>query len=625
MISPHVWQAWLPPVKQSAVEWIPQNVWMPPGTESDGQYDLDVAPHTRGVLEAWDDPDVREITLCWATRNMKTTTVISLLIFTAATAPCSMAMGSCDEPSIDRVIDEQLYPMLERCEATSPLLPPPHRRGKDSVKLKSCRIRKAYGGSPGSVAGYPAEIVAINEYSKWPRHKSSEADTARGFAQRAKGFPFTSKVIKESSPGEKATCRVWTDLHAKTTDRRMFHVQCPHCREYQVLEFGDKDTAYGIKWERPKSGSSDPLLAEATAYYMCRHCAGHIQNEDRALMMRSGVWLSEGQSISKRGKITGKRKVESSHIGFGPLSSLYSLLISGWGQIVKEFLSCGNDPEKLREFNNSTLALVWDPVPKKLDPDDVISRLCIPTARRVICPDWTVFLTRGSDVQDDASRFKWDVLAWGPKGRSAVIDWGETYGQPAFKGLIQTISYPATDGGTPFTVMGTAIDSGDGDMTEELYRFCRDVPRCMPAKGASSKFEQAYKENPIGDPKFAGLKLLLVNTHRSQRWLEGHLKGLVTNPEIAFTLPLEASVDPFYVQELLNEACVDGIWQKTGDNDHRDAIRYAWAMAMRITRQGSTFDKLIPRNLATQQQESQDSDPRTESIFTSGGGRQWPK
>lgn len=341
-------------------------------------------------------------------------------------------------------------------------------------------------------------------------------------------------------------------------------------------------------------------------------------------MMRSGVWLSEGQSISKKGKITGKRKVESSHIGFGPLSSLYSLLISGWGQIVKEFLSCGSDPDLLRNFMNSTLALIWDPAPKKVDPDEVVKRLVIVTARRGLCPDWTVFLSRGSDVQDDASRFKWATLAWGPKARSAVIDWGETYGQAAFAELIRTTTYSAADGGPPFSVLGTLVDTGDGDMTEELYQFCKDVNRCRPGKGSSHKFEQAYKENPIGDPKYAGMKLISVNTHRSQRWIEGHLKGLITNPEIAFTLPLEASVDAFFIQELLNEVYVDGHWTKTGDNDYRDAIRYAWAMAMRLTNQGSTFDRLIPRQIAIAERPIEREDNSARSIFTSGGGRQWP-
>lgn len=623
MISPHVWDAFLPPIRHSAVEWIPANVWMPPNTEHDGMFDFDVAPHTRGVLEAWDDPEVREITLCWATRNMKTSTVISLMIFAAATSPCSMALGSCTEQKIDEVITEQFYPMLERCEATRDLLPPPNRRGKNSIELKNCRIRKAFSGSPGSVAGYPAEIVGLNEYSKWTHSKSTEADTARGFLQRGKGFPYTSKAIKESSPADIATCRVWKDIHAPTTDRRTYNVQCPHCGNYQLLEFGDRDSPFGIKWERPKSGHSDPLRVEATAYYLCRHKGCKIHSEERAVMMRTGVWLSEGLSIDKNGRVKGKRKVQSSHIGFGPLSSLYSLLISGWGQIAKDFILCGKDPEKLKDFWNSTLALVWDPKPKIVLPHELAVRLCDAAHHRGICPDWTVFLTRGSDVQQDADLFIWDVLAWGCKGRTAVIDWGETYGRDAFREMLRDTHYTAADGGPPFPVNGTLLDTGDGDMTEILYEFCKSAVRCRPGKGASHKFVPWYDENPLNaekyGSKFKGMQLITVNTHRTQRYLEGHFKGLHTDPESAFTLPIEASLDEEYLEQLLAEVLTDGKWEETGPNHHRDAIRYAVTLAMKLTRGGSTFHNLVPRSLYDDQRGQQ-----RESIFTSGGGRQWP-
>jgi phage terminase large subunit GpA-like protein len=623
VISPHVWDAWLPPKKQYAVEWIPENVWMPLGSEHDGQFDFALAPHTRGVLEAWDDPEVREITLCWATRNMKTSTLISLMIFAAACSPCAMAIGSCDENSIDRVIDEQLYPMMERCEATKHQLPPAHRRGKDMIRLKHCRIRKAFGGSAGSVAGYPAEIVAINEYSKWPRNKSSEADTARGFVQRVKGFPYTSKVIKESTPGEKSSCRVWADLHNATTDRREFNVPCPLCGEFQVLEFGDRDSLHGIKWEKPKTGHTDPLKAEATAYYSCKHCQGHILSEDRAAMMRRGVWLSEGQSINKQGKISGKRKVASNHIGFGPLSSLYSLLISGWGQIVKEFLACGNDPEKLRDFTNSTLAIVWDPKPKVLTTDQLADRVCVPGLRRGLCPDWSVFLTRGIDVQQQANFFVWDVVAWGPKGRGHVVDWGETFGADALIPILKSQIYPHADGGAPLSIARNFLDTGDGDMTEDLYRLCKILARTTPGKGSSHKFLQQYQESPLDDKGHKGMKLLIVNTHRSQNWLEGIFKGYSTDPTVGLTLPEDARIDTDYMEQLLNEVLLNGKWEETGPNHHRDALRYAWAIAQRLTKYGSVFETLQSRQAPILVAETDEPESSRPNFITSGGGRQW--
>lgn len=621
MVGSNVWNSWERPVKPSAVDWIPKNVWLPPGGEKDGLFNFDDAPHTKGVIEAWDDDSVREITLCWATRNAKTTTMISLMCLVGANYPSPMGYGSCDEMSVDRSIDEQLYPMLERCEGTRRKLPPPSRRARNCIWLQNCRIRKAFGGSAPSVAGWPAKYIFINEADKWPRRQSSEADSLRGFSQRVKGFPFDSKILKESTPGELETSRIWADLTAETTDQRRYWVPCPHCGEFQLLDFGDRDSHWGIKWDKPKSGRTELIRAQETAYYLCIHNGCKIGNEDRAIMMRQGAWLSMEQSITRDGRIIGEHK-PSWHIGFGPLGSEYSLLISGWGQLVKDFLSCGNDPEKLRDFTNSSRALPWDPKPVTAKPSDLAERLASNVSLGV-CPEWAVFLTRGVDVQDEARTFVSDVVAWGPRGRSQVIDRREFYSQADYAAHHKSALYRHADGGPPLEVIATLMDSGDGDVSDEIYRFCRTLPRCLPCKGASAKMERAVKPSPLHDSEGVPVQLMMINTHRSQNWLEGHLKG--TTQGEPFTIALELRWDMAYLEQLLAEVKVCGKWEKTGTNDHRDAVRYAWAGAMYCTDEGAAFDHMQPRMVAkipVAQYDDDDSGP-VDTFATRGGGRTW--
>lgn len=633
-----------PPVRPPAVEWIPQHVRTMPGSEYDGLFDFDLAPHTRGVIEAWDDERIREITLCWATRNMKTSTMIALLIYAAVHTPRPMAFGSCDEPSIDRTIDEQIYPMLEACEDTRPQLLPERLRGKKAIKLQRCRIRKAFGGSKSSVAGYPACYIFVNELDKWPIKRSSEADAVRGFRQRTKGYPYEHKIIQESTPGELQTSRVWAELTAKTTDQRQYWVPCLRCGGFQLLTFDH------VKWDKAKNGHSDPLIADETAHYVCALCQKKNFNEDRPEMMRAGRWVSEGQTIDHRGKLRGKPKVESPRVGFGPLSSLYSLLISGWGQIATDFLLCGKDYEKLRDFRNSTLSLPHDRQPKKTEPHELAARLGTDEPIGVV-PAWAVFLTRGVDVQAGANVFPWSVHAWGPGGRNALVDTGIWLSlAEAEDHLRRNEPFPHADGGRPLPVALTFIDSGDGHVTEDIYQLCRRLRRVLPCKGSSkSNFPEAYQLSPLDEDEQptdkrrkilrGGIQLVIVNTNRSQAWIKGVLSGETPREgPFGMSLPAESVLDVELLEELLAEVCIEEpdsngyprkIWKKTGCNDRRDTSRYAWTAAMMITNHGKFWNSLPARRRV--EEPAQDSAAavaprraRKKSLATQGGGREWP-
>lgn len=572
---------------------------MPLEAEYNGLFDFDMAPHTRGVLDAWDDETVRQIYLCWATRNMKTSLMISIMLCAAANYPSPMGYGSCDEMSVDRSIDEQLYPMLRRCAATAEKLGPLAKQGRDNIRLKDCRIRKAFGGSPASVAGWPAKFIFVNEADKWPRRLSREADAVRGFTNRVRGFPYDSKIMIESTPDilhpdPALSSRIWGYLTAKGTDQRTYKVECPYCGHWQVLDFGTRDSAWGIKWDQSKSGHSDPRKAEETAHYRCPAKGCKILNQDRADMMRSGQWVSNGQSINRKGKIVGRRAVNSPNVGFGPLGSEYSLLIDGWGQLAREFLACNGEVTKLKDFTNSVRSLPWDPQPEKIDRNELGKRLCHDVDRGV-CPEWAVFLTRGCDVQNHGTTIIWSVVAWGPGGRSAVIDFGECSSQAEYSNLHRTSLYRHADGGPPLSVLLTLIDSGDGNVTDDIYRLCRSLPHCFPCKGGTHKFEKAFKPSDLHDSDGIPIKLIFVHSERSQGWIESHLRGYAKSAP--FNLFREARFDASYIDQLLSEAKVENAWTKLGVQDQRDAVRYAWVAAQMCTDDGAAFDHMQPRKV----------------------------
>jgi phage terminase large subunit GpA-like protein len=592
-----------------SVEWIPAHVVIPEETETPGLFDLELFPYVRGVLEAVDDQSVREIYMQWAARNAKTTTALACLLFWGCTAPRPSLFGSSNEEKADETIDSQLYPMLEACRETRYQLRPKHMRNKRYVALDRCRIRRSFSGAPSTMAGFPACYGVASEVSKWTTKRSTEASPLKLFTQRAKLYPFESKFLFESTPGLKGHCAISALMEHPDTERRRYWCPCPHCGAYQLLKLGTGEPGTGgLIGKRGPNGRTSVQHAAEHTYYECEHKGCKIENQDRPAFIRGGVWLSEGQSI-RRGRIVGEPKVRSHRVGFGPLSSLHSLAIAGWEQILVDFLTANAEgKEALRDFVNSTLAEPWDPAPVHVTAHDLAGRLCTELHAAGVVPSWSRFLTLGVDVQETAERFVWVLAGWGDGGRGAEL----AHGQATWDDLVELLRQPWShaDGGPPLFISLGLMDSGDE--AETVYQLCRQVRNLRPAKGLSKPIRTEYREvNLKADQRrskaaVGDVLLLEINTDWTQRWLQKHLNGERGPNDAAFALSIHSRLDLDFLDQLLNEQRIEEIdargyptivWQKrtSGPNDYRDALRLAKVAGSRLTDQGKHWTRLPPR------------------------------
>jgi phage terminase large subunit GpA-like protein len=639
-----VWEEWTPPPEIRARDWIPENVVIPDETESPGPFDMDLVPHVEGVLDAVDDPDVHDIYLCWAARNAKTTTAFSILSYFAGVKPRPMMYGNADEEVANDAIETQFYPLLESCEPLRRKLPPAHKRNKKMVKLDRCRIRRSYAGSPASMRGFPACYALASEISAWPTRKSNDANALHLFGQRGKLFPFDRKYIYESTPAMVGNCKISELISKPGVDVRIRIVPCPHCGEYQQLTFGTSDAdSAGIKWDK-KHGHATPQQAEETAWYQCVNGC-RIENDDRPAMMRMGVWWPVDDPLPPKRDRRRRRKLadppfRSSSVGFDKLSTLYSLLISGWGQLAREWLEVKDNPEALRDFINSTLCQTWDPAPKTVEPLELGARLAGFTSQSV-CPDWSVFLTEAIDVQEGASEFHWSVCAWGQHARGAVVDYGVCLGEESLLyHLTHESAYPHEDGGPTLSPLRRAIDSGDGEFTEYIYSLCRrNKPlHLIPVKGDNKSNFVEMAVPSIIDPnkkrrrsrrhshKLVTDVIYRINTNRTQDWVESIIHDRIKpDDDDGFTLAREIALDEQFLEELLNERAVwekkdNGYkvrsWRKIGPNEQRDTLRYNRAMAEMVTNHGKHWKKQR-RQTTVRRRDTQRPEPKTGPAFGS--------
>ncbi|MGA2615030.1 MAG: terminase gpA endonuclease subunit [Spirochaetia bacterium] len=154
--------------------------------------------------------------------------------------------------------------------------------------------------------------------------KVSEARTA-AFGSRAKILDISTPTTFLESPINKMY---------EAGDCRKFCVNCPRCGKEQVLEFGSRETAHGLKGKF-KGGE----LVEAV--YVCVHCRGEIQNNEKAAMIATGRWIATKKSSNPF--------LVSRH-----LSALYSPFMS-WTELYRKWLESEGSAEDMRAFTNLLL------------------------------------------------------------------------------------------------------------------------------------------------------------------------------------------------------------------------------------------------------------------------------
>ncbi len=239
---------------------------------------------------------------------------------------------------------------------------------------------------------------------------------------------------------------------------RIFEVPCVACGAFSEILWRH------IEW---------PEGRPAEAAYRCPHCQTLIPERQKGQMVDAGVWRVTNPDVQ-------------GHHGYRLNALVSTLPNTTWGKLASEFVVAKNDPEELRVFVNTILAEASSGEAPELDEDSLAAR-AEPFNLETIPPECMV-VTAGIDVADD--RLECSVIGWTREHVMLVLAHIVLWGSPdddslwaELDELLQT-RWPHPLGGT-IGVDGAAIDSGDGDWTEAVYRYCspRARRRIMAIKG----------------------------------------------------------------------------------------------------------------------------------------------
>ena len=466
-----------------------------------GPWRVDRVPYMRGPHEAFSDPAVEQITMLTSTQVGKTTFLENVLAYTfdRRPRPALMVMPRTDDA--EDFSKDRLQPLLACCPSLRGLrdvgVGGRGNRASDITKrvyrLPNMIFRLASAESPAALSSWPCGVICMGEVSKFRSssrgHGTDPVELAR---ERTRTFP-DRKIVLTSTPEANGDLIL---VEFGRSDARYYHVPCPHCGRYQVLE-----------WERlrwPKDAAARERIvserdgAAELAWYECASCGERIDDVHKPEMLRRGVWARRvptddgglADADIRPGAVSGTAlEPWTRHVGFFVWGA-YSPWLT-FAEIAAQYLVSKGYIAKHKTFVTLWLARPWQERAEAL-PASAVAACIDPEREQGTVPERAVAMTAMFDLHDRHVPFV--VRAWAPDASSSLVRHGVTP-RPGGRGSpLDDIVEPVRArlfGGRARDLLG--IDARWD--TESVYRYVSKHPRqCVAVMGAK----------PTGAPPIIG-------------------------------------------------------------------------------------------------------------------------
>jgi phage terminase large subunit GpA-like protein len=472
-------------------QWADQNRVLSSDLGSPGQWKTSTVPYMRRIMDAITDPRVREVSVRKPTRIGATQAIVLNTIgyyIDQEPSPVIVAVPTLDDAR--KFSAQLLQPMLDDTPCLAGRV--------EAVKSKRRRqtiLEKSFAGITLQIIGTKSaramrmvhgRIILMSEVDAYDASAGVEGDPTKLIVKRAGAYD-EPKIVRESTPLILEHSRINPAFLSGSEE--YFYVPCPHCKEYQQLEWGDEDTNYGIKWEKRATIEE----SAETVFYVCKPNGCEIEEPSKFAMTQAGEWKAEHPERKE-------------HLSFH-LDSLVSPFDGArWAGQVKELLEAEGKPEAKKVWVNTLRGLPWEEEGIELDESSLTMHVhpypceCAEgkhdplgcETRRV--PDRAAVITRFVDTQDDRLEvFEW---AWGAGEEAWRLELEIIPGDPGILEGAPNSPWSVLaarlgkmwrhEYGAPMTAAVTGIDSG-GHHTKEVYAFAKKhlAERVFATKGSS--------------------------------------------------------------------------------------------------------------------------------------------
>lgn len=553
-----------PPPRLLVNAWADQHRRLPTkGSGEPGPWRTARTPYTREIMECLSpDHPARRVVFIKSAQVGATEIILNWIGWFIATQRAPMMVV---QPTIDvaeRFSKQRLAGMIDDSPQLRELIPPARSRDSGNTTL----LKEYPGGvvvlsganSAASLRSLPIRYLALDEVDAYPYDLDGEGDPISLAEARSTTFP-RRKIFLCSTPTIESLSRIHKEWLA--SDQRRYHVPCPHCGDYQPLQ-----------WDHLTWPAGEPLAA----VYACPSCGAVIPEYHKTTMLEAGEWRAA--------------RPDSPVPGFH-LNALYAPLGLGlsWAELAAEWEGCQRDPNRQKVFINTRLGECYADPDEKLDWEELKSRASGFAVRTI--PPGCLLITAGVDVQKD--RFAVLLLGWGRGGVVWILDYQELPADPTrptdWRALDEYLQVPFRNcRGASIKVTAAAVDSGY--LPDDVLHFTRARRgRTIAVKGASqsnraligkpSKVDFTWKGNVIKQ----GAEIYLIGGDTAKHWLFARLAGDRKHPPQERLIRFPEGLDDSFYTMLTAESWDPNKrrWIKLRPrNEALDTFCYALAAAM---------------------------------------------
>jgi phage terminase large subunit GpA-like protein len=534
-----------PPPPVDYVKWAEENiVFSARESAFQGPYNRDIFGYFDEVLRALAPADpCRIVTLKGSAQIGKTVVGNVFAGGTMVMAPCDFMFIHPTEDNAARWSKMKLMPFIRNTTALRRIFPLQSRDGGNSVLYKertdgAGALLISGSNSEASTSMVSIEKQVQDDLSKWEGDEG-QADS------RSNSREF-AKILKSSTPLIEPGCKISRNYDDGSQER--FFVPCPHCDYMQTLE-----------WENMLAQLDE--AEPEKAHFTCVDCGGVIEQHHRPGMRRGGEWRADNPRA--------KRFHRSFYVW-----SAYSDLMS-WERIARAWLKAKGDPKAEQTFLNDVVGRAYRTTGESPPWETLRDRAIEAKRIRGTIPAGHPVLTCGVDCQKD--RVEWQVVAWGPDYKSAVVEYGVIVGHissvEAQAGLDALLLQPFRNAwGRQIKIDLLAIDGNA--WTEDVWAWAKKHPssRVIMVRGVDS--EAAPLLQKVKKERGRSGKLLPYSS-RFYNFATSVLKmGLYRNlakvdPLVRGYVDLPSGLDDEYFRQLTAERRVP----KKGQGGR---VRYVW-------------------------------------------------
>ena len=443
--------------------------------------------------------------------------------------------------------------------------------------------------SPASARSDSIRYLILDDYDGFVQDAGGEGAPGDLLKKRTDAFGSKRKIYINSTltvKGVSPTEREWNE-----SSQGYFNVPCPHCSEFQFLDFGGRDSDWGVKFTR----DDDKQIIDI--WYVCQHCHERIDEWQKTEMMIRGKYVHKFPNRKKRGF-----KINALYSPVGWLS---------WEQIMNEFVKAAGALKKgnsqpMKVWTNTRSADVWEEDGDQPEWNKLAARA--EPYKILTVPMGGMLVTSGVDTQDN--RLEVLVKAWGRGEENWTIYQGTLYGDPDQAAVWQQLDeilyrMYRHESGVDLRIVSMGIDTG-GHKTQAVYNYCRQRgPIVFALKGASTPGKPILNRPTTQDVTYGGktikkgVQLWSIGTDIAKGTIYNRLKLNDVGPGYAhFPIGLD---DEFYKQltaeKLVTSYDKQGFpvqkWIKTRErNDVLDEDIYCYAAALKSGMQRMDWDNM---------------------------------